>query len=138
MVPPYPVLSVSPDREDHAALRKLLAGEPWLIHESHSLRSALMVLEDYRIPVLLCEADLHFGSWQDLMRQVAGVADPPCVIVTSRQADEDLWLTGLSAGAYDVLAKPFNRSELLRTLQDAAQHWREQFETAPQVMTAGG
>ena len=114
-----------------------MAGEPWLIHESHSLISALMVLEDYRIPVLLCDTYLPSGNWKNLLEQVALVSNPPCVIIGSRQADEDLWQRALRAGAFDVLAKPYNRSELLRTLADAVQHWRGQFEGALQVAAAG-
>lgn len=137
MVHHYALLSVSAAHEDHAALRNLLAGEPWLIHESHSLLSALMVLEDYRIPVLVCDTHLPSGTWKDLLERVALVSNPPCVIIGSRQADEDLWLRALRAGAFDVLAKPYNRSELLRTLADAVQHWRGQFEGALQVAAAG-
>jgi DNA-binding NtrC family response regulator len=125
--------------EDHAILRELLEGSPWQIRESHSLRSAVMLLEEHRIPLLMCERDLHPGSWEELLGQVTDFPNPPCVIVVSRQADEDLWVKALSAGAYDVLAKPFNLSELRRTLSDAWQCWHDTFEleTAPKVMGAG-
>jgi len=139
MVHQCPVLSVSPVSEDHASLKELLRDSPWLLRESHSLRSALMVLEEQRIPLLICERDLRPGTWRDLIDQVAGFPCAPCTIVASRQADETLWVQALSAGAFDVLAKPFNRSELYRTLLDAWLQWenRYEYQPAPKVMTAG-
>lgn len=128
-----PVLSVSPAKEDHKALRQLLADAPWLIRESHSIRSAVMVLEECRIPVLVCDRDLPPGTWKDLLEQLAVLSSPPFVIVSSRQADDDLWTQALTAGAYDVLAKPFDASELKRILFEAAQHWHEQYEPEPAV-----
>ena len=41
--------------------------------------------------------------------------------MTSRLADEHLWAEALNLGAYDLLAKPFDRMEAMRVL-DAA--WR--------------
>ena len=132
-----PVLSVSPAKEDHKALRQLLADAPWLIRESHSIRSAVMVLEECRIPVLVCDRDLYPGTWKDLLEQLAVLSSPPCVVVSCRQADNALWTEALTAGAYDVLAKPFNASELRRTLFEAAQHWHEQYERAPLALAVG-
>ena len=132
-----PVLSVSPAKEDHKALRQLLADAPWLIRESHSIRSAVMVLEECRIPVLVCDRDLSPGTWKDLLEQLAMLSSAPFVVVSSRQADDDLWTDALTAGAYDVLAKPFNASELKRTLLEAAQHWHEQYESAPLTRAVG-
>ena len=131
-----PVLSVSPLKEDHRALRQILTDAPWLIRESHSIRSAVMVLEECRIPVLVCDRDLPPGTWKDLLEQLAVLSSPPCVIVSCCQADDDLWTQALTAGAYDVLAKPFNASELRRTLFEAAQHWHDQYEAAPRAMAA--
>ena len=139
MVHLYPVLSVSPAKEDHATLRQLLDGTPWQIRESYSLRSAILLLEKHRVPLLICERELHPGSWEELLGQLAGFPSPPFVIVVSRQADEDLWVKALGAGAYDVLAKPFSPSELRRTLSGASQLWHDTFATegAPRIIAAG-
>ena len=136
----YPLLSLSPSKQDHQILREILEGSPWLIRETHSLRSALQILEEYRIPILICERDLHPGTWKDLLEQIAVVPNPPSVIVASRQADERLWIEALSAGAYDVLAKPLDRAELQRTLSDAWQQWHDQFaeEGMAKAMAAAG
>jgi DNA-binding response OmpR family regulator len=96
-----------------------------------------MVLEECQIPVLVCDRDLHPGTWKDLLQRLTVLPSPPYVIVSCRQADEDLWTEALNAGAYDVLAKPFSPSELKRTLFEAAQQWRERYESAPLVMAAG-
>lgn len=138
MVHLYSVLSVSPVKEDHATLRKLLQDSQWQIRESDSLTSTLLLLEEHRIPLLISERDLHPGNWEELLEQLASFPTPPCVIVASRQADEDLWTKALNAGAYDVLAKLFNASELRRTMSDAWQQWHETFEPegAPKAMAA--
>jgi len=138
MVHLYSVLSVSPVKEDHATLRKLLQGSQWQIRESDSLTSTLLLLEEHRIPLLISERDLHPGNWKELLEQLANFPTPPYVIIASRQADEDLWTNALNAGAYDVLAKPFNASELRRTLSDAWRQWHKTFEPegAPKAMAA--
>jgi DNA-binding response OmpR family regulator len=49
--------------------------------------------------------------------------NPPLLIVTSRLADERLWAEALNLGAYDVLAKPFDKREVIRTVTAAWLHW---------------
>jgi len=44
------------------------------------------------------------------------------VIVASRLADERLWAEVLNLGGYDLLAKPFDRDELVRVIAMAARH----------------
>jgi DNA-binding NtrC family response regulator len=46
--------------------------------------------------------------------------------VTSRAADERLWAEALNLGAYDVLAKPFDPTEVCRIVSLAWMHWAEQ------------
>ena len=60
----------------------------------------------------------------DRLENAAGsLQDPPSLVVTSRLADERLWAEVLNLGAYDLLARPFNKNELTRTVALAWQHW---------------
>jgi FixJ family two-component response regulator len=52
----------------------------------------------------------------------------PSFIVTSRLADDRLWAEALNRGAYDVLAKPFERMELVRSVSSAWLHWYHKYE----------
>ena len=52
------------------------------------------------------------------------------MIVTSRSADERLWVEALNLGAYDVLAKPFDRDEVLRSVSMAWLNWNRKFGAA--------
>jgi DNA-binding response OmpR family regulator len=54
------------------------------------------------------------------------LAIPPVLIVTSRVADDYLWVEALNLGAYDVLAKPFDLTEVTRILSSAWLHWQQQ------------
>jgi len=51
------------------------------------------------------------------------VPDPPPLIVTSRLADERLWAEVLNLGAFDVIAKPFDRMETMRVISAAWRAW---------------
>ena len=59
------------------------------------------------------------------MENILVLPDPPVLIVTSRLADEYLWAEALNLGAYDVLAKPFDASEVIRVLYSAWRHWTD-------------
>ena len=118
------ILLVSPAAEDHAFLEPLLNGAGRKIYSARCYREAVGVLCRDRFAVVLCERDLPDGKWKDLLSQIAPLTDPPCLIVTSRVADEYLWAEVLNLGGYDVLAKPFDPEEVSRVVALACEHWR--------------
>ena len=79
-----------------------------------NLASALKALRKVRVPVVVCESDLQPGTWKEVLEELSTLPDPPFLIVTSRLADERLWAEALNLGAYDVLAKPFDGTEVTR------------------------
>lgn len=125
------VLSIAPLGDDLVSLKNILAtssGSPsaggmWRVEASFTPRAALERLRAGQIPIVLCANDHQPDAWKDMLDRFADVPDAPCLIVTSRQADDRLWVEALNLGAYDVLAKPFDRGEVIRTLANAWQHW---------------
>ncbi len=124
-----PVLSISPMEEDHFFLQSILnhstidPSRTFKVNACATLASALLALRKRQFEVVVCERDLTPGSWKDVLEQVTILPDPPSLIVTSRLADERLWAEALNLGAYDVLAKPFDRTEAMRVVGAAWRVW---------------
>jgi len=119
------VLAVSPNERDHHALRQIFSKSNWQLYEARTLRSAVALVQQKPIPVMICEADLPDGNWRDALSLLNRSADPPLLIVTSRDADERLWAEVLNLGGYDVLPQPFDLPEVIRILGLAWRHWKE-------------
>jgi len=125
------VLWVSSHPDDHPALSNILRGQdpPYCpdcrfeVMTADNVEGALRVLEGARIPVVLCERELGKDTWKTLLARVAQLEETPFLIVASRSADEFLWAEALNLGAYDVLARPFEASEVMRTLSLAWLRW---------------
>ncbi|MBZ5579406.1 MAG: response regulator [Acidobacteriia bacterium] len=143
------VLAVDSCAEDCAALANTFKTGPWsLCPEVHwtlttagTLGAAWSVLREGQIPIVLCECDRQPALWHELLEQIALSPNPPFLIVTSRLADDRLWAEALNLGAYDVLAKPFDGSEVTRVVSMAWMHWRDQRghrALAPRTLVAGG
>lgn len=133
------VLSVSPLEEDHLSLRAIVGHSTWGLFSADRVPAALACLRQHEISVVLCESDLMPGSWIDMLNHVRDLSHPPALIVTSRLADERLWAAALNLGAWDVLTKPFDRSEVIRTVKSGWQHWYDQIQIptpSAQVMRA--
>ena len=133
------VLSVSPHEEDHQFLQGLFGHARWTVLQAPSLESAQTHLQTHDPSVVVCECDLTPGTWTELLTHVQALPHPPSFIVTSRLADDLLWAKALNLGAYDVLAKPFERAELLRSVRMAWEHWRRAVSapaSAPRIMRA--
>jgi len=122
------VLSVSPLAEDHFSLQAIFNHSKWELHRADCLASAQAMLRRREIGVVICERDLSPGTWIDMLREGELMANAPSLIVTSRLADDRLWAEALNLGAYDVLAKPFERLELVRSVSSAWLHWYHKFQ----------
>ena len=139
------VLSVSPISSDHVELVRIFkgadpllpAGARWETAPAQTLTSARNALARVEYAAILCECDLQPGSWKDVLESMESIANPPFLIVTSRQADEYLWAEALNLGAYDVLAKPFYPAEVIRVVSLACLRWqrmRQATEPASEVI----
>jgi len=113
------LLSVSPIQDDHDTLAKLLGHDQWKIYNALSLQSASAFLREDAIPLIVCEHDLLPGTWIQLLDEIRLLSIPPLLIVTSRVTDGYVWAEAINMGAYDVLAKPFDRTEVTRVLSAA-------------------
>lgn len=133
------LLSVSPLQGDHISLEAIVGHSRWKLLKADGLAAASSLLLDGDISVVVCEHDLRPGTFVDVLKLIEAMPDPPSVIVTSRLADERLWAEALNLGAWDVLSKPFDRCEVIRSVKQAWEHWYRQVEMAPQpsrVLTA--
>jgi DNA-binding response OmpR family regulator len=133
------LLSVSPLQEDHLSLQAIVGHSRWRLLQADGLPAASRLLQEDDISVVVCERDLMPGSFIDILKRIQPMPNPPSVIVTSRLADEGLWAEALDLGVWDVLSKPFDRSEVVRSVKVAWEHWYRRIDAAARpirMMTA--
>jgi len=126
------VLSVSPAQDDHLLLSDTFIYGKWarqseftfLLSAALTIEAAVSALQEKTISIVLCESELLPGTWKDMLEHISAHPDPPFMIVTSRLADEYLWVEALNHGVYDVLMKPFDTEELGRVLTMASFQWK--------------
>ena len=137
---PFPkltVLLVSSFGEDHDRLDEILRHSNWQRYEARSQREALAFWEACPTPVVICEAALPDGTWNDLYGRLLAMQRPPAFIVTSWLADDRLWAEALNLGAYNVLAKPLQAQEVFHVVSLGWRLWKNQAEQpVPHAQTA--
>lgn len=115
------VLVVSPVTEDRRFLRSVFESIDWLFDEVGTCRQACDFLRTHRPNVIVCDWDLTDGSWREILSEIAPLPNPPSLLVVS-VVEESRWAEVLNLGAYDLLAKPLNRTEVLRIASLASLH----------------
>ena len=68
------------------------------------------------------------ANWKDVLAELSNLPDAPLLIVASRLADESFWAEVLNLGAYDVLMKPFDATEVFRVVSLAWMNWKNDHE----------
>ncbi len=122
------VLVISPVEEDHLILRNLFSHSKWHVDGVSKWERARVHPTLHRTPVVICERDLPDGDWKEVLTALSQFGDPPSLIVTSRLADDYLWAEVLNLGGYDVLMKPFERTEVFRVVSLAWLNWNQKRE----------
>jgi len=100
------------------------------VRDLHHARTRLQ-RDDYG--VVLTEAALPDGNWQEVLLLARGRPPGLEVIVTDPHADARLWAEALNLGVYDLLAQPFYEPEVRRILGNACTRLNLQAASAAAV-----
>ena len=110
------ILFISGCQEDAKRLSEMLHALPLKLDHVPSLDRARTRLQRQTYNVILTEAALPDGGWQDVLDLAREFPRRTEVIVTDPQADARFWAEALNVGAYDLLAQPFYEPEVRRIL----------------------
>jgi DNA-binding NtrC family response regulator len=113
------LLIVSSAAQDRRVLGRMLAAHTCPQIWAASMREATDWLNRGGAQVVICDDRLPDGLWHELWEQLRRRPDPPVFIVSAAWNDAGLWAEVLNLGAYDVLVKPYQKSEVTRILQHA-------------------
>ena len=117
------ILAVFPAGEDRRSLTNIFAHSDWKIGFTGVFAETQRALSRSAVGVVISDSRLADGyCWQDLLREMYEMGGPPPLIVADRLADDRLWAEVLNLGAYDLLAKPFDSREVLRSVAAACCH----------------
>ncbi|MGA2114025.1 MAG: response regulator [Bryobacteraceae bacterium] len=130
------VLSVSPQDEDHMCLQAIVSHSTWMLLTARDLESTVTMLRHHEIAVVVCERNLSPGRWIDVLDHIDALPRSPSLIVTSETADDRLWAEVLNLGAWGVLAKPFDRTEVIRSVKSGWQLWHDRTLVRAKAMAA--
>jgi DNA-binding NtrC family response regulator len=133
-----PVLAVLREHADALALGTVLEGSGWRLAMASCYRAAMDHLRIRRIPVIITDERLADGDSMDILSRIAPILNPPRVIVASTLADSRLWSEVLHLGGYDMLVKPFQRSEVLHAVDSAVRAWRDYREPQRKLVGRSG
>ena len=121
------VLAVSPIVADQRALRAILSEWPTPLVTACTIEETVLRLLRAPAAVILCERDLPDGGWKQLFQRTETLPRPPRFIVSSRLADEYLWVEVLNLGGQDVLQTPFVAREVRHAVRCAGDTWQRQW-----------
>jgi DNA-binding NtrC family response regulator len=131
-------LGVIPLPEDRRALMRIFARSRWRWDAVHTITQARSWMARRGAPsVIICERDLPAGSWKHLFEETQALPLPPQFIVSSRLADDGLWVEVLNLGGHNVLSTPFDAREVSYVVRYAAESWHRERECAPQPQNRG-
>jgi FixJ family two-component response regulator len=108
---------------------------PWRTHHVRNCLETFLAVHCAIPRVIVCERDLPDGSWKDILEIADSMPVPAPLIVTSRLADDYLWVEVLNLGGYDVLGKPLDKQEVSRTVNLAWHHWASRRDSAQRDKT---
>jgi CheY-like chemotaxis protein len=113
------ILLAGSNEEDYTVLSDILNASIWSMRWARTCREAGALVREESPCAVLCERDLPDGTWKDVLDAIEQAGHASCLIVVSHLADESLWAEVLNLGGFDVLAKPFDRQEVLWSLRGA-------------------
>jgi len=115
---------------DRPVIQEVFNKLGWRLLEARDRQRSMQWLARKQVQVVISETELPDCNWKRLLHDLRSLIHPPQLIVTSPHADDYLWAEALNVGAYDVLSRPLERSEVERVIMSARRHYDFQPERA--------
>ena len=108
------LLFVSPYPQDARSLAQMLHDASLNVVHVRNLKDAASKLETGDFQVVVTEANFEDGTWLDLLQLTRSLGTE--LVVTDPWADGRFWAEAINLGAYDLLAQPFDETEVRRLI----------------------
>jgi len=129
------VVVVEDDAQIRSALMRSLAERGYAARGSATGLDGLSVIVDSRPDLVLLDLGLPDIDGEDLLRMIRAVSVVPVVVITARDADDQIVRT-LDAGADDYVVKPFSATQLAARLRAVLR--RAGSQAAEEALVVGG
>ena len=116
---PNTVLVVDDDEANRITLERILAREGYRVVHADSGRAAMERLRDERVDLVLTDLKMPGMSGIDLLKAARKVDPEVEVVVMTAYGTVETAVEAMKEGAYDFVAKPLKRIELVSTLEKA-------------------
>jgi len=126
------ILIVDDDDSLRESLQLLLAAESYDVVSAANGDSALRIVEETSIDVILCDLRMPGLDGIELIPQFSLRLPGTPIVLMSAYGTADLAIEAMKRGAYDYIAKPFQPSEVLLTLRKATE--RERLRRQNQIL----
>ncbi len=113
------VLVIASAGDEFAIIENLFADCGWPRLATSSIQEGIRLIHDNSPQLVICDDKMEDGDWNVILDVTIKERNPPYLIVASRLADDRLWAEVLNRGGYDLLAKPYEPSEVIRVVGTA-------------------
>jgi DNA-binding NtrC family response regulator len=110
--------------EDFLLLDRMLGCPSCKLLGVRTCRDACHILLHSFVPVVISDRNLPDGCWKHVLCAAESSEYPAHLVVASQLVDGRLWAEVLNLGGYDVLAKPFEATEVTRVVESAVRNWK--------------
>ena len=118
------VLAVTSSEQAVNELHAIFAHSRWRLDAVSSLADALNFVRAETIPVVISGISLPDGSWQDILRRLDELSDPPrLILVAPPPVSREVWRDAVTAGVVDVVERPLDLNEVFSAFTFAWRSW---------------
>jgi DNA-binding NtrC family response regulator len=123
------VLTIGEEATVFRPVQRALRPVGWAVAHADSLEQAVAYLQSHVAAVVVIQGGVSSREWETAVSRLRGLADAPEVVVVTW--DELLLRDVLRSGAFDLLRRPLNHSDLLWGVASAWHNWMTRRERRP-------
>src|SRR5258708_11884544 len=113
------LLAITTNDQFYSGLVDIAATCGWEVRRASSVKEGLEVVRSLAMPLVLFDWDENGHDWHAAVNRLVSANCHPCVLLTSRVADENMRQEVIRLHGYDVLPRSAGRDRMIQAIQFA-------------------